>query len=507
MNDTELLIKIRTALEAGGIDSAKAKLEELSQTAVKASAGNAANAVTLDKSRREMESAARAAFALRQAAAGSTEGLRGLSGAAFQVGERMGMLVGKLSMVFAAFSAGWAIGTVIRKHLIDPLIETESKVDKVGARVKASAEQFRALNASNLDALNTRLSSMIQSVEKLNARMQQAFGQDWAVADAETETAITKVTAEMPEGPDRDKTIAGIRRDAAVRRFSDENQRSISAIQNAESAKASATIDAGSAQNTRDSADEKYRRAALDAGLKFGEGSREYIQAVGVYRQALEDAESALKAARDKETQVIEESNAIIREETAKRKVARSKVETAELQYSAEINRIDKDSAEKAAAAQARQEEELRQARLETLRRQFEQEANPAALRDISDEMLRLQIAGVKDTNPKARELRWQELISESSDQLDRRRQQIAVGFAEGALGREQQELFARPGDKKEQQDVVRAERDLENAKSGNRETITRLLNLIASMQADQKAIEQRLGNMEKREQVASGLN
>lgn len=493
MNDTELLIKIRTALESGGIDSAKTKLEELSQTAVKASAGNAANAVTLDKSRREMESAARAAFALRGAANLSSEGLRGLANQAFNFGEMMGAAIGKLSIGFAAFAAGWKIGSVIRSQFIDPLTEIKSK-----DLLPNLLQEIKALNEAKLEGLKSQIDGMIKDLDEKLSALEDLNRRETMLRNANN--AVKLATAEaMPEGDAREKAIAEAKLAA--------DQENYLATEAGLLNQARILKTAGRAQLEGEllaPLQQKYEEAqSAWAATRESSGPAKAIARINY-----EAAARNLDVAREKAQPVINDTVAKREADIeVKLKANRDMMEASRIQYEARIKQVEEQSRSREEQARSKADSEIRAAELESLQREFQDTSDPARLTAISDRMLSLRVSGLSENNPHARDLRKSVLTVESRDALERRQQQIAVGFAEGALGREQRDLFARPGDKKEQQDVVRAERDLENAKSGNRETINRLLNLVASMQADQKAIEQRIGNMEKREQVASGLN
>lgn len=493
--ESELLIKIRTILESQGLDAAKQKLNDLTTA-------SQTNSASQGVASAEMNKASRAAFALRMAANGSTEGLRGLSNAAFTMGQTLGTVVTRLTMVFAAFSAGWAIGDKIRSTFIDPLLEVKKTTDEVGKSVLDSATNFKALNQITFNELTTRLTNIISNMEKMNSSMTTAFSQDWAIADAKMEAKIAEITATVPEGSDRDKKIAEIRHDSAVHRFGDENRLYRSNINTADSAKNNAGFATSSAQIVRDEASQRYQDAAKSAGLAHGEGSTEYLKAIRKYADALTDAETALKTAKEKEAEITDQSNAIIRQETTKRTVAMAKMDAADANYKTELNRIEKAEIDKKKTSEA----ELRSAKLESLRREFETVTDPKQLSTLSEQMQSLQIEGISETNPEAIELRKGSISSESQTALQKRTQQVAISIAEHRLEREKSESYAKPADKKESADVLKAEQDLRQVKDGNKEAINRILNLIQELRQDSTEKSTRIFALEQREKTASGL-
>lgn len=171
--ESELLIKIRTILESQGIDAAKKSLDEISKT-------NQSATLTQGQSTIEMQKATRAAFALRMAANGSTEGFRGLAHAALGMGESLGMLVGRITMVGAAFAAGWKIGTIIREQFTDPIDKAKSKLSELYKENEKSKTLLEGLNKTDADAMVKRIQDMadqytraVNQAERL-ARLQRA---------------------------------------------------------------------------------------------------------------------------------------------------------------------------------------------------------------------------------------------------------------------------------------------------------------------------------------------
>lgn len=188
----QYLIEIKTLLDSGGIDAAKTKIDELASSTDDASKKNDSNAKNLGSSRTEMEKTARAAFALRMAANGSTEGFRGLVGAALNVGEAFGALVARISMVGAAFVAGWTIGTKIREALI-PMSELDEAALSVKEHLSLVPAALDAISAHSMNDLTKKIEEMSLGYERALTAARSLR----EIADMKEDTTLARLVAQL----------------------------------------------------------------------------------------------------------------------------------------------------------------------------------------------------------------------------------------------------------------------------------------------------------------------
>jgi hypothetical protein len=554
MSDADLLIKIRTILESQGLDEAKRKLDELAAKTNDFGKASTFAGDGLDDLRKQMADTSKRASELQR----NTEAFSGTLSEASGHASMLWGILGKVTIwgvvttavatavrAIRDFAAGLGAASVetnavkaasdAAKAAVDNLHTSLERITR--ANLKSLRDQIKDVESGFAGALDKAQRLRTLGDMRDDATMAAQIAElDWKESRGEIkpferavlESQIRESTARKKL--DREETSLLTDRGLYEKNMSSASAQERVLLDRQQSQRADFAASAkqlsgsdylseqeiaqlGSTENY-----EEGYKAILDA-LKRAQG--ELDSASNFYAESnaktaisrLRDLANTAARLRDASLAVTQEAGRLAKERedaAVKLEETNSKLDvmpTRKKEIDARFVALRQQAEQKRKEDQTQDENQVRAAKLDSLQYEFSRSSDPARLTALNKEILSLKLSGISETNPQAKQLRESVMTSESADALARRQQQIAVGFAEGALGREQQELFARPGDKKEQQDVVRAERDLENAKSGNRETITRLLTLIASMQADQKAIEQRLGNMEKREQVASGLN
>jgi hypothetical protein len=170
MSDTttasELLITIKTLLDSKGLDAAKTELDKVIAATRDSGAAQDTAATSTDKAAQEMQKATRAAFALRMAANGSAQGFQGLTTAAMSLGNNLGMLVGKITLVGAAFTAGWKVGKAIN-DLLAPLMIVKERTDAVGQAALDTAIKLGKLNDVKFNKIISRNHNHIRNCNNI----------------------------------------------------------------------------------------------------------------------------------------------------------------------------------------------------------------------------------------------------------------------------------------------------------------------------------------------------
>jgi len=201
MSDTttasELLITIKTLLDSKGLDAAKTELDKvIAATRNSEQAQNSASSST-DKSAQEMQKATRAAFALSAAARGSAQGFQGLTTAAMSLGNNLGTLVGKITMVGAAFAGGFTIGKTAAEKFRDVLDTLKEKAILAALPIRKTKEELDKLNETNLDSIKRRFEELTQSISDASTELDSMQGR----LNRERKSEYERKKAEISAGP------------------------------------------------------------------------------------------------------------------------------------------------------------------------------------------------------------------------------------------------------------------------------------------------------------------
>lgn len=150
--DSELLIKIKTILESQGIDAAKAKLAELTNTTMASGVAEAAVNQERSKTTVQAEKTARAVLAMNGALEGGMGPFRAAIHVANQMGGSLAMVAFKLSAVGAAMTIGFKIGTFLGE-LFTGAKEAQAELERVNKAADDLKEYVAKLNEIKLDKL------------------------------------------------------------------------------------------------------------------------------------------------------------------------------------------------------------------------------------------------------------------------------------------------------------------------------------------------------------------
>lgn len=338
MSDTttasELLIKIKTDLEGKGLDDAIAKVDQLIGMQSQSTAALQTNKEEQSNSAKEMEKASRAAWAMNMAARGSTEGIRGLSNAASALGATLGGLVARVTMVGAAFMAGWKVGAMIREQLIDPLISATDETDKAALSAVAAATQYKTLNSASMASLVKELSGIEAKTNDVIAAIGRAYKNQNELELAKSNTNIARIIATQPEGPDRDKKIAAEKATQEVSQAQRIEREAQQTIAMNEAAVAAADQKVADLLEKRDLAHSKRANALIDGRQLSG---AEALQ----YRTSEEEANANLEAAGLERDNLRNSKSESTQDAQNKIDIAAEQKKQAQLNYMAAVSKAD----------------------------------------------------------------------------------------------------------------------------------------------------------------------
>jgi hypothetical protein len=171
--DSELLIKIKTILESQGIDAAKAKLTELTQTTNTAGLSEAAVNRERTKSEIQAEKTAKAILAMNGAMQGGMGPFRAAVHVANQLGGSFALLAFKASAIGAAMTIGWNIGTKLREWVTGAKdVEAEmEKLKTVSDELRDRVSKLSDIRLSNLkieaEGIAKGFSTAVDKAERL----------------------------------------------------------------------------------------------------------------------------------------------------------------------------------------------------------------------------------------------------------------------------------------------------------------------------------------------------
>lgn len=197
MTEAELLIKIRTALEAGGIDAAKTKIDELTKTVDANKASNTNMAAGNQK-------AVQGFNHLRAAANGNIGALGGLVAG---VG-KLGAALTPLLLIVGALKVGWDRGIGIQERLWANIVDS---VDKGTGSLRKNREEFDKINDVKFDKVSAEVKRLTSDLDKMASVFDKTLQREEALRNAELAKKIADLERTMPEGPERDKAIATAR--------------------------------------------------------------------------------------------------------------------------------------------------------------------------------------------------------------------------------------------------------------------------------------------------------
>jgi hypothetical protein len=205
----DILIRILTAYQKGGVEEAKRSLKELTAEAKTTQRATEDLSSSTKKSSNEHANATRALAGLNAASAAGRGSIMGLAQVMNLLGESAAAVAAKVTLVAGAFTAGWSLGTQIEKwtglskkfaDLVSPLEKVASIQDKV-------KKQLGDLNAATLAAVTKEFdklaASMTQNLAMLDA-MNRAKNE---LMGAETQAQLAEIDSAVPPGPRRERAV------------------------------------------------------------------------------------------------------------------------------------------------------------------------------------------------------------------------------------------------------------------------------------------------------------
>lgn len=404
-NAAELLIKIKTALEAGGLDAAKQKLNELTGATVKGSAATAESTVAASKHHAEMNKAAHTLNTVQAAAEGNVGALIKLTGETNSVSGSLA----KAIPVVGAFWAGWEGGKKIGDWLWKVFV---SGVKDVGESAIKTKDQFKELNAVKLEKLLEQLDKIEQSLQRSLADLNSVESRTKAEAAAVTGKKIAEVEASDKTDEQKKKEIAEITVSAKKAEIDTTQEMSKKREDSARQAKEKTDAEIKKIRDDLLAAEEEQKVAQERAKNATNPYAKE---------RYLKEARNKAVAAQDiygKKMPDLEDKSAAlarqIADEESIQKRAGLEAETADYQKTAKIKAAEKTEKELA----RKRADEKRQAEIEQLNIKLSEEKDPEKARALLTQRSSLQVGGLsKDLTSEAR------AISEENIKMAARKQ------------------------------------------------------------------------------------
>lgn len=203
MNESDLLIKIRTALEAGGIDAAKAKIAELTAETEKNKTANVGNAAENQKTIQTLRN-------LQSAANGNITAIAKLTGETGQLGAAL-MKAGALA---AAFGVGWQAGLKIGDWVWSKyfnLNDFDKTTGSIRDQMKATIASIKELNDQKMTELLDEFKKLDAAAAKLDKTTTLEQRREQQLLDAQQRTEAAKLDesfAGRERGPEYERQRA-----------------------------------------------------------------------------------------------------------------------------------------------------------------------------------------------------------------------------------------------------------------------------------------------------------
>jgi hypothetical protein len=497
--ESDILLRIRTALEAGGLDAAKAKLGQLTQEVQNNAAGTANNA----KAQAGMTRSLNAVQASTGAAAAALQGNLGPAAAQFSnIVEQLNPQLMGLAAGLAGFGVGWNIGKQIDQLLgVSQSFGRAFGGDAVAA-MQTYHRQMQSVAATRLTALKGELEKLTKATDDLVAAGERAAGRAKAERGAKLEADVAAVKASgAPEDVQREQ-IAKLRRDAEEADIAEEvrlagvkqtaakklRDDAAAAVRQAEARKAAANGPAGTpeqiAEAERRMAEEEkgawsaqLRGSILGANdhmakYKVAQAERDRLSVASPEAQA--GARRELDAAKAAQIEAAKKATEMEADAASALAISGSRRAAVGSDYAAEVGGIQAGRTKATAAAAAAQE----------------RAAAEADRQAAQERITRMQEQAVVEQSAIAERERAQ------ADQAA-----AVVGGATGARrGRAQGRAMS------EGAEAAAAEKTLRDVRSGDASAIVRVLGIAEDLAADFRAADARIAALEAREKAGRAL-
>jgi hypothetical protein len=219
-SDAEVLLKIRTALESGGLDAARNALADLTAKTGAASAAAAENTAASTQQAAALDNLQRFVMGIRGAMMGSAEGTRMMANALRNIVPA----AGGAAAAIGAFAGGWKLGEQLDSILgiskgVASLANALTKVNLEGRLTNA---EIAKLGQQKFDGLRAEIAAMTKDLDVLHDRAQRGFGRSKAEAAAEAEAA--EAAAGPAKTADQSEAAASRRAGARISQLEIEGQ-------------------------------------------------------------------------------------------------------------------------------------------------------------------------------------------------------------------------------------------------------------------------------------------
>lgn len=204
MTEGELLIRIKTALESGGLDAAKSKLGELITQTRESAAAGAKQQQQLDGVNSKFMQASQSVKVLSDLTKGSADSMFAAASGA--------------QALFASMGNFAVVGGVV--GAITAIVGIVMQFSKAAKDAEVATLDYRAqikeLNAIKLDEARKEIDALAKLTERAANASRDLHNANRDLQDAYLEKQIAEIEQTMPAGRERDDAIAAARRQAEI---------------------------------------------------------------------------------------------------------------------------------------------------------------------------------------------------------------------------------------------------------------------------------------------------
>ena len=360
---SELLIRIKTILQSEGADAARAQIDQLISKTKVAQAANAGAEAQNKASKQGVDELGTSNQELVRGLQDLRSALDGNIFAFARFGAGAGSSIaalGQLGLVAAAFTAGWKLGEKINE-LADFLTNAGKAATGLEAPLERDRAAFEKLSQVKLNTLKQEISDLGSSIAALSSQWEKLNALAAAERDAGAGAAIAKLKTEHGETPETAQVALNIRKKSAEEALRSEQAAAADQAQLAKENKRAAEAKLSALRAEAAEAESAHRAAVSVSGKEAqtphpvpGIAGMRQDLATTAAREAREDAEKArerLKAAQpDLEKQAAEADQQKAAAESRAR-VAQANYERAMAEVQLEQQKLDREAAEREAAA------------------------------------------------------------------------------------------------------------------------------------------------------------
>ena len=204
MTTEEILIRIRTAFESGGIDAARSELTKLTD---QVKAQGSADAQAAMESAKLQQGMMRASAAIRGLTLATEGGIRGVSGLAV-ASQSLFSTLGQFGAVGAAIAIGAQLGRLADSMIQKFFAWKNAALDLAEKGFKALADRMQQLREQKLTELQDEFRDLAAAADEAQRAIDRAYQAAQRRRREEADVEQAKIREQMPAGPARDRALA-----------------------------------------------------------------------------------------------------------------------------------------------------------------------------------------------------------------------------------------------------------------------------------------------------------